>query len=154
MTIAEYIEGIVGAISSPPNTFIEGTIWEANRELDYTSVFPVIFFRNFLTADYTYSKGGRILYADYPISIDFISKQDEFDEVAKDIDTNIIKILIPIVNEFIQRVYQSTEYQDVAEQTNNQKWSPLYFRDRYDVISGGIELNTTIRLILDDQICL
>jgi hypothetical protein len=154
MTISDYIKTIVDAISSPSHTYIEGKVWEANQQLDTITTFPVIYFKNFLTASYTYSKSGRILYADYPVSIEFLMKQDELDQHGSDIDDEIIEALIPTVNQFIQRVYQSTEFQDVAEQTNNQTWQPLYFRDRYDIISAGIEVNTNIRLILDSQICL
>lgn len=154
MTIADYIENIASAISSPPITYIEGKVWEANYALDNVSVFPVIYFRNFLTASYTFSKAGGLLYADYPISIEFLLQQDELDEQGSSIDDTIINTLTPLANEFIKRIYESDEYQNVAAQSDNQQFNLLYFRDRYDVIVGGIELNTTIRLLIDSTTCL
>lgn len=152
MTLSDYIKTIAGTMSTPV-TFMQGTEWETNINLDNTTVFPVLYFRNYLTATYTRDRAGRILYADYPITIDFMQKQDELDEETSDLDNDVFSVLNDLANEFLKRIYNSSEYQAVANQQGQQQYNILAFRDRYDVIVAGMQLNASIRLDLGDDSC-
>ena len=153
MTLSDYIESIAAAMSTAV-TFKEGKEWEVNLELDNVEVFPVLYFRNYLTATYTRDRAGRILYADYPITIELMQKQDYLDDRTDSLDDAIFETLSTLAQEFIKRMYLSNEYQTVAAQTGLQQYSMLAFRDKYDVVVAGIQLNATIRLFLDEDSCI
>ena len=153
MTLSDYIETIAGAMSTPV-TYKEGKEWEVNLELDNVEVFPVLYFRNYLTATYTRDRAGRILYADYPVTVELMSKQDYLDDTTTTLDDSIFATLSILAQEFIKRIYLSSEYQTVADQTGLQQYSMLAFRDKYDVIVAGMQINATIRLYLGEDSCI
>lgn len=153
MTLSEYIETIAAAMSTPV-TFKEGKEWEVNLELDNVEVFPVLYFRNYLTATYTRDRAGRILYADYPLTVELMSKQEYLDDTTGELDDTIFDTLTTLMHEFEKRLYLSSEYQTVADQTALQQYSVLAFRDKYDVIVAGVQMNATIRLFLGEDSCL
>ena len=152
MTLSDYIENISNQLSTTV-TYEEGKEWEVNLELDNIETFPVLYFRNYLSATYTRDRAGRILYADYPITIEIMSKQNYLDDTTSNLDDTIFNSLTLLANEFIARVYASSEYQTPANQVSNQVYNLLAFRDKYDVIVAGIQLTTTLRLYLGEDSC-
>ena len=153
MTIAQYIESIANALSTP-NTFLQGKAWETNIDMDFVEVFPCVVFRNYFTSSFTLGRDGKARWQDYPITVEFHLLEDELDMETSDIEDEIFAILLPVVDEFVKRIYESTEYQVVDQQVSNQNGSVLYFRDEKDVITAGLQLNLTVRLRLQNTVCL
>lgn len=153
MTLSTYLETIASNLSTSV-TFREGTEWEINLDLDNVQTFPVLYFLNYLTGTYTRDRAGRILYADYPVTLDFMQKMDEYDEPSSDLDTEVFEQMATLAQEFLKRVYNSSEYQDVAAQVASQTYNITAFRDRHDVIVAGVQLNLTLRLHLGEDSCI
>lgn len=152
MTIAQYIESIANQLSVP-NTFLQGKAWEVNIDVDQTTIFPVVEYGTYLQYSVTRGKDGKARFEDYPVVIRFHLLQDELDMESKDIDTEIFTQLEPLGQEFEKRIYNSSQYQVVAQQSDSQLFNYSYFRDETDEITAGLQLSGTIRLRLQETFC-